>query len=270
MFQIPGGYHGIPRRDGEGGSLPPQDSWVAFLGLPCLPSAVKNTIQDKSTTKINLWYNHWQRVFYNKNYFGFHKTINWLKINQVTEEHVSDFLSKLHTAALFSFVNYKTRSLQQTTVLCSPIGQCILKYNLKTRLSVNLEIPVDTCMRHLVIFQITKIKSYCWKGVQLLKRKESVSKSIWNYIETGNYLSWIPRDYNTYVHLNVAIYTDFFFFSWSFDISWKYNMTLRSLGKTCIIKHNYIDLCFWLLTRFISLRDIIMSWICWSQYVSCQ
>lgn len=46
------------------------------------------------------------------------------------------------------------------------------------------------------------------------------------------------------------------------DISWKYNMKLRSIGKTRIIKHNYIDLWFWLVTRFINLSDIIMSWIC--------
>lgn len=141
----PGGVvRGAPPTTGQLSSLP---------GPPRLPSTVKNKIQDKSPMKINLWYNQQQRVFKNKNYFHFHKTINWLKINQVTEEHVFDFLPKLYTGALFSFVNYKTWSLQQTTVLCSPIGPRILQHNLETRLSVNLEISVDTCMCHLVIFQ---------------------------------------------------------------------------------------------------------------------
>lgn len=90
--------------------------------------------------------------FWNKNY-SFHKTINGLKINQVIKEHVFDFLLKLHTGPPFSFERYKTQSLQQTTFLCSPLGLHILQCNLQTRLSVNSEVPMDTCMCHLVIFQ---------------------------------------------------------------------------------------------------------------------
>lgn len=122
-------------------------------------------------------------------------------------------------------------------------------------------------------FSIIKTESYCWRGVQLFKRKQSISKSIQNSTETGKCLSRRPRDNKTYDNMNVAIYTDFSlscFFPRYFEISWKYNTKLRSLGKTYIIKHNYIDLWFWLVTRFINLWNIIMSWICWSQYLLCQ
>lgn len=121
-------------------------------------------------------------------------------------------------------------------------------------------------------FSIIKIKCYCWKGVQLFKRKEPVSKSVWKTQKQAITFHEQPETTrHTFMWMWLFILTClFFFFPWSFNISSKYNMTLRSLGKTCIVKHNYIDLCFWLVTRFISLWDIIMSWICWSQYVSCQ